>query len=187
MDKPSNVLPPSLFSLQILLRIQDAASPSGALLESEAGCDTVTRSAAPRGERAGGQQGWLGTRPQGGSCHVPPTRPSRPHQSGCKRYPSRRNPSSKSSSVSRSSVMRQKPLAVLAGGSAQSWLPTAGSQHPFQTADAVIPSWFSEANEHCFLFLSPFRASLRSFITLCPASTGHEAELLSHFISRVCL
>lgn len=134
----------------------------------------------------GSKAGWE-RRPRGGSCHVSPTRPSRPHQSGCKRYPSRRNPSSKSSSVSCSSVTRQKPLAVLLGGSAQSWLPTAGSQHPFQTADAVIPSWFSEANANCFLFLSSFRASLRSFITLCPASTGHEAELLSHFISRVCL
>lgn len=164
---------PARSPLQILLpHIRDADSASGALLKSEAGCDTITPSAAPGGRRAGGSKAGWAPHPRGRSCRVSPTRPSRAHQSAHKWYPSRRNPLVE--------ILLCVPLichdpetlgratrGLSAAAAADGRHPPPSTQHPAQTADAVIPSWFSEANANCFLSLSSFCASLRRLSSRC--------------------
>lgn len=128
-----------------------------------------------------GQPGWGQRCPRGRPCRVSPTRPSPAQRSACKWNRSRRNPSSKSSSVSCS--CREPEALGRARGAQHSRghrSPVTGHRlpAPFQTADPVIPSWFSEADANSFPF---------SFLCQSETASRGMKQNYYHTISRVCL
>lgn len=150
-----------------------AASPSGALQKSGAGCDPTAPWQLPE-EQAGGA--------------VAPSRPC--HVS----LPGSPVPAQLLDMVPQEkSLVEILPCTLLlwcepALGRAPGGLVSAWHchQHPAPSAHFKQVNFFL-----CPSFRSKFKLFLcqseMSFITLCPASTGDEAELLPHFISRVCL